>query len=45
MIAARNDHSISFWQFTRYGAVVAGVTVLLSWVCVALRYFVLPDAP
>ncbi len=40
-IAARNGHPISFWQFTKYGAVVATVTVMLAWVYVALRYFVL----
>jgi len=40
-IAARNGHPISFWQFTRYGVLVAGTTVVLAWVYVALRYFVL----
>ena len=40
-IAARNGHPISFWHFTKYGLVVASVTVLLSWAYVALRYFVL----
>jgi len=40
-IAARNNHRISFWQFTRYGLVVTAVTVALSWVYVWLRYFVL----
>jgi Na+/H+ antiporter NhaD/arsenite permease-like protein len=40
-IAARNGHPISFWHFTKYGLVVASVTVLLSWIYVALRYFIL----
>jgi Na+/H+ antiporter NhaD/arsenite permease-like protein len=40
-IAARNGHHISFWQFTKYGIVVAGVTVLIAWPYVWLRYFVL----
>lgn len=38
-IAARNGHPISFWEFTRYGLVVAGATLLLSWLCWAARYF------
>jgi Na+/H+ antiporter NhaD/arsenite permease-like protein len=37
-IAARNGHPISFWQFTRYGLVVAAVTVFIAWLYVALRY-------
>lgn len=40
-IAARNGHPISFWQFTRYGLVVAAVTVFIAWLYVALRYFAL----
>ncbi len=39
-IAARNAHPISFWQFTKYGTVVALVTVAIAWVYVWLRYFV-----
>ena len=39
-IAARNGHPISFWTFTRYGVVVAAVTIALSWGYVYLRYFV-----
>ena len=39
-IAARNAHPISFWQFTKYGIVVALVTVAIAWVYVWLRYFV-----
>lgn len=38
-IAARNGHRISFWEFTKYGLVVAPVTVAIAWAYVALRYF------
>jgi Na+/H+ antiporter NhaD/arsenite permease-like protein len=38
-IAARNGHRISFWQFTRYGVVVAVVTVAIAWGYLWLRYF------
>ncbi len=38
-IAARNGHPISFWQFTKYGIVVAFVTIFISWIYVWLRYF------
>jgi Na+/H+ antiporter NhaD/arsenite permease-like protein len=40
-IAARNGTPITFWRFTRYGLVVAAVTVALSLVYVWLRYFAL----
>jgi len=30
-IAARNGHPISFWQFTKYGLVVAVVTIAIAW--------------
>ena len=40
-IAARNGHRISFWQFTRYGVVVAVVTVAVAWGYLWLRYFAL----
>jgi Na+/H+ antiporter NhaD/arsenite permease-like protein len=40
-IAARNGHPISFWTFTRYGAIVALVTLVISWAYWALRYVVL----
>ncbi len=40
-IAARNGHPISFWGFTKYGLVVAAVTIVVAWVYVALRYFAL----
>jgi Na+/H+ antiporter NhaD/arsenite permease-like protein len=38
-IAARNGHPISFWRFTKYGAVVAVVTIAVSWVYLWLRYY------
>ena len=38
-IAARNGYPISFWQFTKYGLVVALVTVALSWPYLYLRYY------
>ncbi len=38
-IAARNGHPISFWEFTKYGLIVAAVTVALTWPYVWLRYF------
>jgi Na+/H+ antiporter NhaD/arsenite permease-like protein len=40
-IAARNGHRISFWQFTRYGLIVAAVTVAIAWPYLYLRYFLL----
>ncbi|HEX2892887.1 MAG TPA: ArsB/NhaD family transporter [Marmoricola sp.] len=40
-IAARNGHPISFWRFTRYGVVVAAVTIAISWLYFWLRYFVI----
>ena len=38
-IAARNGTPIGFWQFTRYGLVVAGATLLVSTLYVWVRYF------
>ncbi|WP_202919445.1 ArsB/NhaD family transporter [Saccharothrix deserti] len=38
-LAARNGTPISFWQFTRYGLVVAGLSVLLAAPYLWLRYF------
>ena len=38
-IAKRNGHPISFWEFTRYGLVVAGVTIAWCVPYLALRYF------
>ena len=38
-IAARNGHPISFWRFTKYGLVVAVVTIAVSWLYLWLRYY------
>jgi len=38
-IAKRNGHPISFWTFTKYGLVVAAVTIAACVPYVALRYF------
>jgi Na+/H+ antiporter NhaD/arsenite permease-like protein len=38
-IAARNGTPIDFWQFTRYGLVVAGATLAVATLYVWLRYF------
>ncbi|WP_158850234.1 ArsB/NhaD family transporter [Saccharothrix deserti] len=40
-LAARNGTPISFWQFTRYGIVVAALSILLAAPYLWLRYFVL----
>jgi Na+/H+ antiporter NhaD/arsenite permease-like protein len=40
-IAARNGHPITFWHFTRYGVVVAAVTIAVAWLYLWLRYFAL----
>ncbi|MGI5502330.1 ArsB/NhaD family transporter [Lentzea sp. CA-135723] len=40
-LAARNGTPISFWKFTRYGLVVATLSVLLAAPYLWLRYFVL----
>ncbi|MFC7494466.1 MULTISPECIES: SLC13 family permease [unclassified Nocardioides] len=40
-IAARAGEPISFWQFTRYGVVTTVATLLVAWVYVYLRYFIL----
>ncbi len=37
-IAKRSGHPISFWEFTRYGAVVAVVTLLIATPYLLLRY-------
>ncbi|MQA97584.1 MAG: hypothetical protein GEV11_24240 [Streptosporangiales bacterium] len=39
-IAKRNGHPITFWQFTKYGIVVAAVTILMCVPYLWLRYFV-----
>jgi len=38
-IAERNRHRISFWEFTKYGLVVAVITVALSVPYLYLRFF------
>jgi len=38
-IAAKNGHPISFWRFTKYGLVVAFVTILIAWPYLYLRYY------
>ena len=38
-IAARNGHPISFWRFTKYGLVVALVTIAITWPYLYLRYY------
>ena len=40
-LAARYGTPISFWQFTRYGIIVAGLSILLAAPYLWLRYFVL----
>lgn len=40
-IAAREGHPISFWEFTRKGAVVTALSIAIAAPCVWLRYFVL----
>jgi len=37
-IAKRNGHPISFWEFTKYGSVVAVVTLAIATPYVLLRY-------
>jgi len=36
---ARHGHPISFWRFTKYGSVVAVVTIAVSWAYLWLRYY------
>jgi Na+/H+ antiporter NhaD/arsenite permease-like protein len=40
-IADRSGHRITFWQFTRYGALITLVTIAISVPYLWLRYFVL----
>lgn len=40
-IAAKNGHKISFWEFTKYGFVVATVTIGIAWGYWVLRYIVM----
>ena len=37
-ISKRNGHPISFWEFTRYGSVVALVTLAIATPYLLLRY-------
>ena len=39
-IAERTGNRISFWEFTKYGALVTVLTMVMAWVYVWLRYFV-----
>jgi hypothetical protein len=38
----RNGHPISFRRFTKYGSVVAVVTIAVSWAYLWLRYYASP---
>ena len=38
-IAARNGHPISFWHFTKYGLIVAVITIAIAWPYLYLRYY------
>ena len=38
-IAARAGHPITFWRFTKYGSIVAAVTIAVSWLYLYLRYY------
>ncbi|HEV2088754.1 MAG TPA: ArsB/NhaD family transporter, partial [Cryptosporangiaceae bacterium] len=38
-IAERNRHKISFWEFTKYGLVVAVITIALAMPYIYLRFF------
>lgn len=38
-IAAHHGHPISFWHFTRYGAMVTAMSIALAWPYLWLRYF------
>ena len=38
-LAKRSGHPISFWEFTKYGLIVAVITLLLSMPYLWLRYF------
>ncbi|GAB4585737.1 ArsB/NhaD family transporter [Nocardia sp. IFM 10818] len=40
-IARRSDHPISFWEFTRKGAVVTAITIAIAAPYLWLRYFAL----
>ncbi|MEP7191813.1 MAG: ArsB/NhaD family transporter [Actinomycetota bacterium] len=38
-IAARAGYPITFWRFTKYGSIVAVVTIAVSWFYLFLRYY------
>jgi Na+/H+ antiporter NhaD/arsenite permease-like protein len=40
-IAAKAGHPISFWQFTRHGLIVTFASLIVAWLYVWLRYFVI----
>ena len=40
-IAHKEGEPISFWGFTKYGLVVTVATLVVAWLYVYLRYFVL----
>ena len=43
-LARRADHPISFWEFTRKGAIVTALTIAVAAPYLWLRYFVLPGS-
>jgi len=40
-VAAKWGRPISFWKFTKYGLIVTATTLVISWLYVWLRYFVI----
>jgi Na+/H+ antiporter NhaD/arsenite permease-like protein len=40
-VAAKAGHPISFWRFTRYGLVTTAASLVVAWLYVWVRYFVL----
>ncbi|MCL1923768.1 MAG: ArsB/NhaD family transporter [Propionibacteriaceae bacterium] len=38
-VAAKWGRPISFWKFTKYGLLVTGVTLVVSWIYLYVRYF------
>lgn len=40
-VAARNGYHISFWEFTKYGALTVAVTIPLSMLYLYVRYFLI----
>ena len=41
-IAKRSGHPISFWEFTRKGAIVTLITIVIAAPYLWLRYFLVP---